>query len=200
MKSLGGDTHNKFVVNKKQISNSFRGVIILLIVFLILNPLVIGDIIRQPKLEVVVDSVHKYVSPKEDAIFNWTVYNNETFLTFEVTVQSEPETEFSNSHFFIGPGERKKVVQRIHISSNLENNTNLSYIIHWNGIWEKGATSGTISIWSGEITVTIINKSVSIQTLQYELPKPDTQSKYMPIFIFVSVPLVYLVLIIIKKK
>ena len=200
MKSIERGTFEKFVVQWKHVSNHARLLLFFYLIFIILNPIATADLIREPKLEVVVDSLHKEVSPEEDAIFYWTVYNNESFITIEVSVQSEPKTEFSESSFSLVPGEKREVTQTIFISDISDNSTNLSCEVLWSGMVEIGATSGTFTPWSGRVNVSVVNGTEPVQTFQHEIPNPDTPFYYMPILMMSSILLIYIMLIIIRKK
>ncbi len=200
MKSFGREAFNKFGICFVHVFYHKKAIPFFLMIFILLNPITNGDLIREPKLEVVVDNMHKEVSPDEDAIFYWTVYNNESFITFEVTVQCDPDTGFSESSFSLAPGEKREVIQTIHVPDFSENITNLSHIVHWNAMVNMGATSGSFTPWSGCINVTVINETKPSQSFSYEIPNPDAPSDYVPILMMVSILLIYIILLIIRKK
>jgi hypothetical protein len=203
MKSIGSGTFSEFMVHWKHIFNHARLLLFFYLIFTLLNPVTTGDIIREPKLEVVVDSVHKEISPKEDVIFYWTVYNNESFITIEVTAQCEPKTEFSESSFSLGPGERREVTQTIFISEVSENSTNISHEVHWNGMVQTGSTSGTFTAWSGLINVSFVNKTNFDEDLynyefNWEYHNSENSSSIFTIICLITT--IFVALIIARKK
>jgi hypothetical protein len=170
---------------------------------MILNPVARADIIREPKLEVVVDNVHKEVSHEEDAIFYWTVFNNESFITIDVSVQSKPKTEFSESSFSLGPGKRREITQTIYISDNTENTTNLSHEVHWNGMVQTGATSGTFTAWSGLINVSVINETRFDHDLynnDFNWDNHNSENSTLILIFIYLIATIFVALVIARKK
>jgi hypothetical protein len=175
MKSIGSGTFSEFMVHWKHIFNHARLLLFFYLIFTLLNPV----------------------------IFYWTVYNNESFITIEVTAQCEPKTEFSESSFSLGPGERREVTQTIFISEVSENSTNISHEVHWNGMVQTGSTSGTFTAWSGLINVSFVNKTNFDEDLynyefNWEYHNSENSSSIFTIICLITT--IFVALIIARKK
>ncbi len=159
---------------------------------------------REGNLEIVVGSTSKEVAPGEDAVFHWTAYNNDTFTSYDLSVtgsmMGEGHTEFSESSFYLEPGESHSITQTIGTSSDDENNTDYSCTVTWNVIWNQGPTSGTGTPMQWRLSVTVINNTNPDENGDEENGNDDDNSStpgFEPIFLIVAI---LITLIIMRKK
>ncbi len=130
--------------------------LLIFMLILMLNIFSVPVMAPEGELEIVVDGTSKEVSPGEDAVFYWTVYNNDTFTSYDLSVTSEEPTKFSETSFTLDPGESRTITQTIETSSDDSNNTHYTRLVRWEGVWYQGLMSGSIIPMDTHITVTVI--------------------------------------------
>ncbi|UCF07213.1 MAG: hypothetical protein JSW28_06050 [Thermoplasmata archaeon] len=156
----------------------------------------------EPDIEVVVDEEQKQVVPGESAVFNWIVYNNETYLTYNISVVCDPHCDFSENGFLLEPGENQTVLQTFSTHPNHEYDIYYYIEVLWGASLLVGESVFTDCVWNGMICVEAVNELNHSQNASdfdgYHYKDSNSPSVFEGVLLIISI-VVTVTLVTIKK-